>query len=258
MQLISMANFFPQAGQTMKFDVISIVFVVILLIAILINIKRGFVGALIAFCAGFGSLIAAILLCKPVGTALYQTSMGSGLYDSVFSWVANLNGGILNTTMDAATMETMLPEAYEAMNIPEILHQTLTNILTPMITEEGVNLAEAISESLATYTLIIASFIVIWLVLFIVFKILGRFAKKINKVPFLGFVNRLLGGVFGLLTGTLTCFIICYCLSFFFSMNLPFGETLSGWLALNDDSVWTLSKALYENNFIQKLIEMYL
>ena len=257
MNFFSLIDYFPQDGQTVKFDYISIFFLIVLLMSVVINIKKGFFSALISLCAGIGSIILAILLCKPVGEALYHTEMGSGLYDNIYSWVSSQADGLFANPVTAETKDAMFQQAFEVLKIPSILQGALVNILSPLVPETGeVVFAEVLSESFATYTLIVLSFIVLWLVFFIVFKIIGIFTKKLNKVPFVGFVNRLLGGVLGLFIGAVFCFVICYGLSFVFSMGLGFSDTVAAWMGLHDDGVWSISKTFYEMNLIQRLIEM--
>ena len=61
----------------MAFDVISIVYISIFVLAVLIGLKRGFLKTLVSFIKGIGAFFIATFLCKPLGTLLTNSKVGS-------------------------------------------------------------------------------------------------------------------------------------------------------------------------------------
>jgi O-phospho-L-seryl-tRNASec:L-selenocysteinyl-tRNA synthase len=79
-------------------------------------------------------------------------------------------------------------------------------------------------------------------------------AKKFNEIPVIGGFNRFLGGVIGIGIGITVCSIICFGIAFLSTYNVSFATDLLSVMKIDDDSVWTLSKVIYNNNFILSLI----
>ena len=81
-------------------------------------------------------------------------------------------------------------------------------------------------------------------------------------MPVLGPVNRIFGGVMGLVTGTFICFIICYVLSLGSALNIEFineipriqGSEKVDYLFLEKDAKEKLEKAEQEELGQQKTI----
>lgn len=251
-------DFFPQSGQIVKFDYISIAFIVIIVISLIVGIVRGFASSLISLLAGLGSIILAILLAKPFGEFLAGTSLGNGLYQQLDQWVVGQLGTASEQLITTENMSTVLPEVYSALNIPSFLHQTITALIQPLITQEGVSIASVVATSITNYTFIAISFLVLWIIFLIIFIILGRLGKKINKIPVVGGLNRILGGIFGLGIGLIICFGVCYGFSFLLSMENDFSTAIREMLAIDQDNVWTFSKLIYQLNFVEKILNALL
>lgn len=250
---INTLSFLPTNGQTIVWDYISIAFIVILIIAVIVNAVKGFATSLISLVAGLGSIVLAVLLATPVGNLLYQTGLGPSIQGGIDGWVSSSLGSLA----DMALTEENLAQAFSQLNIPEILAKPLTEMIANANLDTA-SVAEAISTSLANYACIAISFIVLWIVFLVVFSLLGKLVKGINKIPLVGVLNHILGGVFGLAIGLLVCFLACYIIQLIGSMNGDLNETLSEMMHLTDEGAWSISKALYEINFIPKIIEALL
>ena len=86
---------------------------------------------------------------------------------------------------------------------------------------------------------------------------LGLLAKKLNKIPVLGPINRITGGVLGFTSGIMICFVISYILSLFLSTGIEFGNTIARWMGVGDDNAWSISKVFYEINLIPLIINLF-
>ena len=249
-----MINILPEASQIVEFDVMSIIFVVIILVAFIVGVVKGLIGAIVSFLSSLGSIFFASLFCEPVGNLLYGTGVSRVVYNPIFSWVSTQGDGMLNQTITAETKDEFLTQAFDALKIPELFRGVLNEMISSFIPQDGANLAEVLSESLTLYAMSAISFVVLTIVIFLLFFMLKKFAKKFNKIPVIGGFNRFLGGVIGIGIGLTVCSIICFGISFLSTYNVSFATDLLSVMKIDDDSVWTLSKVIYNNNFILSLI----
>lgn len=245
-----MINIFPEANQIVEFDIMSIIFIIIILIAVIVGAVKGLIGAIVSFLSSLGSIFFASLLSEPVGNMLYQTDFSRMVYNPVFSWVSTQGDGMLNQVVTPENKDLFLNQAFDLLNIPELFRDALSNVISTYIPEEGINLAEALSESLTLYAMGAIAFVVLAIVIFLVFFMLKKFAKKFNDIPVIGGFNRFLGGVVGLGIGITICSLICFVISFLSTYNIAFADDLINLMRVSEATVWTLSKTIYNNNFI--------
>ena len=154
--------------------------------------------------------------------------------------------------------DAILGDAFNLLNIPEILHGILKELVMSFVPEGGGNLAEILSESLTLYAFIAISYVLLGIVIFIIFKILEGIAKKANEQPGIGVINRIFGGVVGAVIGLAICFLVCYGISTLSAFNIGFANDLIVNMKIPDDSVWTFAKALFNNNLIAYIISLFI
>ena len=251
-------NILPEVGQIVEFDLLSIILLIVILISVIVGVVQGLIGSIVSFISSFGSMFFASLFSESLGNLIYSTEFSNVIYNPIYSFISNQGNGIFNNTITAENKDALLGEAFSILNVPEMLHGVLTNLIGEFIPETGANLAEITAQSLTMYACSTIAFIVLWLVIFIVFKLLDAFAKGFNEMPVLGPVNRIFGGVMGLVTGTFICFIICYVLSLVSAFNIEFINEILLSMKLDDPNVWTFSKMVFNNNLIITLIETFI
>ena len=249
-------NILPEVGQVMEFDIMSIIFLVVILISIIVGAFRGFIGSIVSFISSFGSMFFASLFSEQLGNLIYSTEFSSIIYNPIFNWISTQNDGMFNKPLTLETKETLLQEVYSVLNIPEIFHDILNQTITEMIPETGANLSEVVSQSLTLFACSTIAFLGLWLVIFIVFKLLDAFANSFNDMPVLGPINRIFGGAIGLCIGVCICFVVCYVVSLLTTFNVGFANEILLSMKLEDETIWTFSKMLFNNNLITVVIEM--
>ena len=57
-----MINILPEASQIVEFDVMSIIFAVIILVAFIVGVVKGLIGAIVSFLSSLGSIFFAYIL----------------------------------------------------------------------------------------------------------------------------------------------------------------------------------------------------
>ena len=82
------------------------------------------------------------------------------------------------------------------------------------------------------------------------------FAKKLNHVKVVGPINRILGGVFGLFVAFVDLSLISGGVVAL-SANANIYAYLDTLLGLSDDTVYSIGKVFYNNNFLEMLMGYY-
>ena len=239
----------------MKFDIVSIVYVVIILLFALFGLKRGFFKTLVSVIKSVISFVSALFLCKPIASILVTTSLGTSIQTKLFDAFTS-KGGIFATAITENNKATLVSNALTQLNIPSILHEYFTKLVSDYIpvTGEGITVANVMSSSLTYYIMVVVSFILVLLIVSILCLLLKKVFALLEQIPLISSLNKLLGFVINGALGVLTIMVI----SFVLTMVLPLNETLSNWFAdtmmLNDTHVFTISKYFYTENFLLKII----
>ncbi len=165
--------------------VLDLIFVLILAVCIIMGIKQGFVRSLLGIASLFVSIIAAVYLYKPFIDMLYGIPAVSGVIDSIIV-------GIKNAILSALS-------SGETQNIPPFLGVFMGN----MVATSNEMIAGALAEAAFSCILVIVFIILVRIAIAVLVKALNLF----TKLPVIKQFNGLLGGIMGLVTGILICYI---------------------------------------------------
>lgn len=238
---------------TMVFDVISIIYIVIALLALFIGLKRGFLATLISLLKNVLALIVATLFCKPLANLLSGTSLGTTLSSKLVD-TFSAKGGVFTTTITVDNKEEVITNCLRQLKVPSILDKTIMNLTNSFIDSSTQTVSEVLSHAITFYALIFISFLLILIVARLLVVLLNKLFVGIKSLPLVGFVNSILGGVLYLAMGAILICLISYGLTFLISM----GNTTSNWLieqmTLNDDAKTCISEYIYNKNFFLKII----
>lgn len=282
-------NVFPTSGQSFRFDWISIVFFVIVVLCVIRGIRQGFISSLLQFVGLAVVFFLAYLLAKPIGEWLQSingmgenvheklisffiekgaqnpVTTGNDVYDAlikeqygsnnVMEWV--VSGKDLNSTVPGSE-STILELAINAAGVPSFLADYVKNFVINAVPETGAtqNLAYYLSTPLSSLLFVAIGFICVFFIGYILLIIVKIFAKKLNHVKIIGPINRILGGVFGLLVAFVDLSLISGGLVAL-SANANVYAYLDALLGLSDDKVYSIGKVFYNNNFLEILMGYY-
>lgn len=239
----------------MVVDVISIVFISIIILFVLLGVYRGFIKSVISLIRTFCAFIISIFISKPIASLLLKTEMGSNLSNNFIEHFSN-KGGIFITSISETNKKDVIDLALNNINLPNKIHELLSKMIVSVMPniQEECSVAEAIGPTIAYYIFLVISFIICFIILFIIITIIGKFLNILAQIPFVGFFNRLLGGI---VNGFIGVAIVCL-ISYIFTMIVPLDNSFSVWLSetmrLDNKDVFTLSKYFYENNFLVNII----
>ena len=257
MSSFDLAGFIPTSGQSIFFDKITIIFLILLAAFIVIGIVRGFLFSLLSLAGFLIAVACAFLLSKPVGDALTNSSIGTSMQGSIYDWILT-KSNYAAYPLSQELAEDLLPEMLNEIGIPNFLNSFIITLILPYIPEVATEpIGQYIAHGVVNIALVVISFLVLLIVFSIALLFLKRFAKGVNKIPVVGLVNRLLGAVFGLAMGVVFLIVVSYGLNFV-ALIPGANEWLVSELRLTDSSSWSFAKMLYEQNVIGTLIQLYL
>lgn len=196
--------------------IIDLILVAIILLFVLISAKRGFMKVLIET-VGF---IAAVVVAFTVSTPLAELT-----YDKI------IEPPVIEAAVNAVG-ESAEHEAWNALpdfliNSENAFFGTTVNSFTEKITanissgvENSVKTAsKEIVKPIATKILGLLYSVILVIVLSIVAKFLAKILNKLFSFSFVGKINRTLGGVLGLIKGSVIVVILCAVISLILSFT---------------------------------------
>ena len=181
-------------------SIIDIAVLLIVFISCVDGIKKGFIKSLISTFGSLFAIIVALLLCSSV-TSFLETKFG--LITSISGGV----GDVLTKIFGEEIMLTTLRDATEGTLSQSNLTAWLIKIVLDLKVAGDIPLdyclSDVISPVFGYYITCIISVIGLYIVLRIIFFIIGEFAKSLHSLPIIGLLDKLLGFVFGVVKGVI-------------------------------------------------------
>ena len=174
-------------------NLISILFMVILVFGFISGFSKGFIKMVISF----GSLIVSIILTRVLTPVAVETIKNITNIESTLTTM--IYDAIVKTNLYDSINLPFMKNAIDTGNIQEVLRDNLCN-----------GMANAIINLLCGIVLFIA--------IFIIMKLIIKVLDVVNYIPLVGQLNKLLGGLFGVLEIMFIFWIIFAVLRVFESM----------------------------------------
>ena len=150
----------------------DIIFLAILVLCIKVGTKRGFVRSFLSITSTILSMLFSFLLYRPVSEMIMESKVGDMIFKSVSEMIDK------SVTENAGELGSKLVEM--------------------------TNSAEAITNLLANAL----SFVVTLIVIKVIVSVAIRILNLTVKLPIIKQCNSFLGGVFGLISGIIICYVI--------------------------------------------------
>lgn len=245
------------------FDIFGIIFLIIILIFLIVGFASGFVSLILGFAKGLIAIIIAALLCNPIGMALSNSSMGKGLSNKIEASIVEVNplfNEVITNENKQVFIEESLGKKLSEIKIPETISKHISNLIVKNVhvPEEGITCAKFIASGISMFVLIISSFVVVSLIVFIILSIIQKISKHINAVPLVGIVNRLAGAAISVVISLVIIAIICYVLSFIMTLQIDLADTIRNALKLGEEhkDEFTIGKFFYEHNVLKWIFNL--
>ena len=251
-------SYFPGAGQTFQFSVISLVLIGIMVLFAIIFAFKGFLKALFTVLIAVGSFVLATMFCNKLAGFIYSTPAGNAISTPIYNFLNGLNEGALNKMVTPDTAATEIPAAIQQLGIPEFLAPIIGSFTGRVLTipEEGEILSKILATDITMYSLVALSFTLIATVSAIVFRILLALLLKAQKALKIVWVDKIFGGLLGFVIGLAISAVISYFLIFAIAMDNDIAHQISDMISYTDNSVYTIEKGLmaFMNDIVSMVI----
>lgn len=235
-------------------DIVSIVFLIIIAVFIIVGLIKGFARSIIDFVGEILVLVGAAFLTKPASSFINNIEFVLERKNDVYNYLINFNP--LFGEVFSKDNKEGIKTALSQLNIPEILNSFLTDQIIPYMPDDGIVLADVLSSTLISVLVTVISFVALYIVLRIIFMVIKVLSKKIiDSIKPIKNMDRVLGGILGLIVGVIAVNILCLLITVKLSIPMleGFNLFLIDQMQLNTDN-FTLSKFIYENNLILLII----
>ena len=138
-----------------------------------------------------------------------------GLY-LLFQMIMGYRKGLLKTMLNLASWILTFAIAYEgASYFKDIVIQNIPQIQGTIVTDQ---IGYAIS------------YLILMIICKIIFSIVIRFINKVNRIPGVGFINRMAGAILGLAKGSLVIMFLVFFISLMphIGMNTEYDQIVGG------------------------------
>jgi len=199
----------------------DVVFLVVFVLFVFLYAKRGLIKSIVHFFKTLLAFVAAFLFGGAVGDFLREAFIGNAVnrfvYDKIHSMYESTTAGL--------SAEEIL-EAFPAFLRTDSVREAL-------IACEGSgeamiqSAADAVSNPIATAISNVLGYIGVFLVALIAFWIVAVILTKIiEKISVLGFLNTVLGGVFGCLIALVVLFVAASVIKLFFGGSSVYEDSV--------------------------------
>ena len=231
---------------------IDIILVAIVLIGYKIGKKDGFAKTLVSLLGFVIAILSATVLCKPVANFVYSNTVQKPVEAAVSSAIEqNLNSTVSSSKQQIAVAIDKTIEGLPAFvrdvtgleNKKDDLVDSISELDIKLDGEVGIELTKQYIQPLVVNFLSIIAFILLFAVVYLICKILAKSLKLVNKIPLLGRVNALLGGILGIVKGIVIAAVIC------FALNIAVTNAI--------DVLGIINAQTVESSFILKTVSTY-
>lgn len=230
--------------------IVDLVLVALIILVVAAAVKKGFVGTAIETFSVVISAFATYKIFKPVSQWVYDNIV----YNMVRTKLIRSIEDSYNTLGFADKIQRMtkcLPE--NGVRFAKSLGINVDALISRVPAEtDNKQLVDAFLTNVANEVIFflveVAMFILLFIVLSVVIKIVGKsFSKFLNKIPLIGFFNKLAGCVFGLVKAGAIVLVLCTVM--FYLLNSSDDPNILG--AINGSRIYAF---VAERNPIAELI----
>jgi len=232
-----------------SFDILSIIYLVVLLIFLIIGLSKGFIKSIVSIAGWLISLVLSGLLNKPTTQLLVKGSLANSFKADLVTKF-NSQGELFSQTYNAESFKAFA----DSKNLPEFVRNTVKGIIDFLQAGEGETISEVLSGAIVYYCFLVVTFILLFILFLIAFKIFAKLVSKIEDgSKAFKVVNRTLGAIVYVALALVLIGVVNYVFAFITIAGGNVANWLTDTMKLGTDT-WTFSKFLYENNYLGEII----
>ncbi len=173
-------------------------------------VRKGFFAALVGLVGNLLTLLLALVLSNPIAEFIFEKFLRGGVITQVET--------ALDTTLPMQSVEVFvqgfvdsLPSSLTAHTTDTIINNRLSTLFNSATEATADTVVELAVQPIMVSIMSAITFLFLMFVIGFVIQLLERFVAKLNLIPIAGPINRVLGGVLGVVPGAVNC-ILLYCL----------------------------------------------
>ena len=206
--------------------ILDILFVLIAAIFIFVGVKRGFIKSLIQSAKMILTIVITYFLGSSVATFLKDKFIFKAVYDF---WYGKVDGVYQDATASLNVDE--FTSTIESIPSFLLADEKKAEILESVSEESGAAIVDSVSTSLATPVADaisgILGYVLTFVLAFVLLTVAAWLLTKIaDRIAFIGTANRILGGVFGALMGSIVLMIIAAIIGFIDANGVAYPHTV--------------------------------
>lgn len=225
--------------------ILDVIILAIVIFCIVRGVKNGAVRTAFALLSFVVALIFTFMFASPITQYIEQQPFGIEMHESIEQALEEKINGILKSDDSNATNTT--EDIIHSLSIPEFMKKSLLMQSDFFVRNADVPATKAVADALASAYMKIICTVVLFVVLIILLWLLRLLCELIFKLPILKEINKLIGGVAGLVNGIFISYLVLSAIS---ALS---GFTFFSWLAPTKEASY-IFKYLYENNIVLSAI----
>lgn len=240
------------------FDLMSIIFILIILLVGIIGYFKGFFSLLLSIAKGLVASLIASFLCNPLGSLLYSTGLGDTISNKVDASLVAQNEVYkmeITSDIEESIVNGYINDGINGLSLPGVIKncvRDITNDIDFVAEGETKTVGRILGDSIADFICTTIAFIILVIALFIVLSLLQRLFRNINFIPVVGPLNRILGGLLGIFLAFMVIGLCCYIISFVITLPGDFPAKLKDIIGLTPGAEKdTFARFCYDYNVLR-------
>ena len=161
----------------------------------------------------------------------------------------------ITSETEETLMNTYISDAINNFKVPGVIKRSITDIVENremLEPGETTTLGKIVGNGVADFVCTTIAFILLVLALFIVLSLVQRIFRNINFIPIVGPLNRLLGGILGIVLAFMFIGLCCYIISFIITLPGEFPQKLAELMGVSPGSERdTFARFCYDYNILR-------
>lgn len=194
-----MANLLLSSNAT-----VDIVLIAIMALFAFYGFIKGFTSLLVRFLAGILTLVLSFVLCRNAADFLNDVF---GMTDKLGASIAGALPKVFGEELMSMPVSMVNEGNLGSLSVPKFIVNLLLKIASDGSVPADTAVVDVLAPAFAYYIAVVIGFVLCYILFRILFFLIGRLFKGVNKIPLLGGVNRLLGFLLGAIQGFLVVYV---------------------------------------------------
>ena len=205
----------------------------VIVVCIWQSYRRGFAASLVNFCGKVIALVGAYAMSAPLAQWIYtrfiEADMVSGIAQNLQlatdeAGAFLIGGAEIITLLNTYFSSTKMPFSSYFINNLNNSTQTIHDSVSAGAQVMAQNVADSVCKPVIVGIFAAAAVILLFVIFSLIIGGLVKALQVVNKIPLIGGVNKLLGGIFGVLVALMILYMIAIGIRLFVGLtnqNLP-------------------------------------